>query len=46
MTGTIPLPGPESGRGLLPISAKTGEGLDALCGWILKEVDAVKAGKR
>ena len=28
-----------------PISAKTGEGLDALCGWILKEVDAVKAGK-
>ncbi len=29
-----------------PISAKTGEGMDALCDWILKEAAAVKAGKR
>jgi hydrogenase nickel incorporation protein HypB len=29
-----------------PISAKTGEGMDALCDWVLKEVAAVKAGKR
>ena len=28
-----------------PISAKTGEGLDAVCSWILSEVAAVKAGK-
>ena len=28
----------------LPISAKTGEGLDAVCEWILDEVSAVKAG--
>ena len=27
-----------------PISAKTGEGLDAVCDWILKETEAVKAG--
>ena len=27
-----------------PISAKTGEGTDAFCEWILGEVDAVKAG--
>ena len=27
-----------------PISAKTGEGLDAVCEWILDEVSAVKAG--
>ena len=26
-----------------PISAKTGEGLDAVCEWVLKEVAAVKA---
>ena len=29
-----------------PISAKTGEGMDALCGWVLREVEAVKAGQR
>ena len=29
-----------------PISAKTGEGLDAFCGWILDEVKTIKAGKR
>ena len=29
-----------------PISAKTGEGMDAVCDWVLKEVAAVKAGKR
>ena len=28
-----------------PISAKTGEGMDALCGWVLREVEAVKAGR-
>ena len=27
-----------------PISAKTGEGLDAVCGWILDEVNAIKSG--
>ncbi len=27
-----------------PISAKTGEGLDAVCDWILNEVNAVKSG--
>ena len=26
-----------------PISAKTGEGLDAVCNWVLKEVAAIKA---
>ena len=29
-----------------PISAKTGEGLDAVCDWVMNEVAAVKAGKR
>ena len=29
-----------------PISAKTGEGMDAVCDWVLKEVAAVKSGKR
>ena len=29
-----------------PISAKTGEGLDAFCGWILDEVKRVQAGRR
>ena len=29
-----------------PISAKTGEGMDALCGWVLRGVEAVKAGQR
>ena len=29
-----------------PISAKTGEGIDAVCDWILSEVAAVKAGKQ
>ena len=29
-----------------PISAKTGEGIDAVCDWILSEVAAVKAGTR
>ena len=28
-----------------PISAKTGEGMDALCDWVLREVEAVKAGR-
>ena len=28
-----------------PISAKTGEGMDALCDWVLNEVEAVKAGR-
>ena len=28
-----------------PISAKTGEGMDALCDWVLNEVAAVKAGR-
>ena len=28
-----------------PVSAKTGEGIDAVCEWILKEVAAVKSGK-
>lgn len=28
-----------------PISAKTGEGLDAVCDWILKELAAVRNGK-
>ena len=28
-----------------PISAKTGEGMDALCAWVLREVEAVKAGR-
>ena len=28
-----------------PISAKTGEGMDALCAWVLREVEAVKAGQ-
>ena len=28
-----------------PISAKTGEGIDALCDWVLREVEAVKAGR-
>ena len=27
-----------------PISAKTGEGLDAFCAWILDEVNAIKSG--
>ena len=27
-----------------PISAKTGEGLDEVCAWILDEVDAIKSG--
>ncbi|MBR0160394.1 MAG: hydrogenase nickel incorporation protein HypB [Oscillospiraceae bacterium] len=27
-----------------PISAKTGEGLDAVCDWILAEVDTIKSG--
>lgn len=27
---------------IFPISAKTGEGLDAVCEWILSEVDAIK----
>ena len=27
-----------------PISAKTGDGLDAVCDWILDEVTAVKSG--
>ena len=29
-----------------PISAKTGEGLDAVCDWVLDEVAALKSGKR
>ena len=29
-----------------PISAKTGEGMDALCAWVLREVEAVKAQAR
>ena len=29
-----------------PISAKTGEGIDSVCDWILSEVAAVKAGKQ
>ena len=28
-----------------PISAKTGEGMDALCDWVLRAVEAVKAGR-
>jgi hydrogenase nickel incorporation protein HypB len=27
-----------------PISAKTGEGLDAVCDWILDEVNTIKSG--
>ena len=29
-----------------PISAKTGEGLDAFCGWILDEVNVVRSARR
>ena len=28
-----------------PISAKTGEGLDAVCDWVVEELEAVRAGK-
>ena len=28
-----------------PISAKTGEGFDTLCSWILQELEAVRAQK-
>ena len=28
-----------------PISAKTGEGLDAVCDWILNELERVRSGK-
>ena len=27
-----------------PVSAKTGEGLDTVCDWILAEVNTVKSG--
>ena len=30
---------------IFPVSARTGEGLDAVCAWILEELDAVRAGK-
>ena len=28
-----------------PISAKTGEGLDAVCDWILNQLERVRSGK-